>query len=439
MRKLIVLFLIGFWACFAQEKTIIELDDLSSPASGDYIPIWDASAQTTKRLSLSNLDASNLIGTTFSVSDDHTWTGANNFSQSIQIPTSISSSLANSVGYNSGLFSWIESGSIKTAADRAWVLQQIADSGVAVDTNSFAKLDANNSFTGNNTFTGTDVFSALKVASASNSGNLKIPYYLSGAPSGIDGAFYYDATNNKLKIYESGWRSFPDSAGIMSMVQTGSYLQTSGTQTGLSSTLTWSSGTLYPYLVNFGAVEGDAKSLILPLEDIGSVAKNTSTGSIFYDKAGDALYVRDTGAWEKFYDDDAVDNLLSAKLAKADLDDSLKAQTEFFSATLPYPTSSENVVLFRAPFAIEIDSVHAVLSGSASCSTKVNIQWGDTRTTADSELFYGDQWVSSTTGTNMTGDTYAFLINKGDWVWFKTSGLVGTVYDINLTITYTRY
>lgn len=139
------------------------------------------------------------------------------------------------------------------------------------------------------------------------------------------------------------------------------------------------------------------------------------------------------------YTDGVTSNIqtqLDAKLTSASLTDSIEADTRFFGASVVYPTDAENVVLFRAPYEIEIDSVHAVLSGTASCSTKVNIQWGDSRTSADSELFYGDQWVSSTTGTSMTGDTYSTVIYQGEWVWFKTSDLVGTVYDVNLTVTY---
>ena len=118
--------------------------------------------------------------------------------------------------------------------------------------------------------------------------------------------------------------------------------------------------------------------------------------------------------------------------------DSINADVRFFSVTLQYPTASENVALFLCPYDITIQNVNAAVSGTASCSSKVNIQFGATRATATSEVFNGDQWVSSTTGVALTGNVYDQFIDGGQWVWVKTSGLVGTVYDLIVTATYTK-
>lgn len=216
-----------------------------------------------------------------------------------------------------------------------------------------------------------------------------------------------------------------------------SILNATGTMGIISSSGAVSLGTIGAYALNL--LTNTSKGW--NISSSGHLLPYVSDGT--YDIGSSTYAVRNVYADSITLGGTDLQTQLDAKVTTANIGgqiaDSIEADTRFFSSSIVYPTSAENVVLFRAPYEIEIDSVHAVLSGTASCSTKVNIQWGDSRTSADSELFYGDQWVSSTTGASMTGDTYSTIIYQGEWVWFKTSDLVGTVYDINLTVTYHKH
>ena len=279
MRYLIIFIFICGTLLGQSNLTLYQLPTKTSIGSDDYLMMYDNGLSTTNKITLGNFSTSLTALLSWGIDDDYTWTGTHNFTSELQVPSTLASTLSNGVGYNSGLFSWVESGAVKTGADRAWVLQQIADSGYAVDTNNFAIKAGNNTFTGNNTFSGTDVFSALKVGSTTNSGNMKIPNYSTGAPSSITGAFYYDQTNDRMRVYDSGWKTFLDSTGTQELFQTGSFLPSSGTVTGVTPQITFATG-------NYGLIFNTNNILQLPYyassTSIGSYRLGYTAGSKLY-------------------------------------------------------------------------------------------------------------------------------------------------------------
>ena len=139
-------------------------------------------------------------------------------------------------------------------------------------------------------------------------------------------------------------------------------------------------------------------------------------------------------ASEQFVIDNAVTNVGGV------VEDSLQAQSHFFSASLDYPQNNENLGLFKTPFAMNIVSVDGVITsdGGSNDSVRVNVRWGTTRTTATEQLFYNDEWVSSLSGKSLTGDLYGTSISIASWVWVETTNLVGTVKNLLITVEYTR-
>ena len=136
-----------------------------------------------------------------------------------------------------------------------------------------------------------------------------------------------------------------------------------------------------------------------------------------------------------------INNIVTVSNVGGAIQDSIYAQLVPMGGSVNYPTSSENRGLMRAPYDIQLDSAYAVLKtdGGSNDSIKINIQWGTSRATAGSEMFYGDAWVSSTTtGTALTSDIYDNLIDQGSWIWFVTTSKVGTITDITFTVTYHR-
>ena len=279
MRYLILFFFICGTLLGQSNLTLYQLPTKTSIGSDDYLMMYDNGLSTTNKITFGNLSAALSSTLSLGASDNYTWTGTHNFTSEIQLPSSLAATLSNGIGFESGLFKWVESGALKTAADRAWVLEMISDSGVAVDTNSFALVDGNNTMTGNNTFSGTDVFSALKIGSTTNLGNLKIPNYSTGSPSSITGAFYYDQTNDRLRVYDGAWKTFLDSTGTQALFQTGSFLPSSGTITGVTPQITFATG-------NYGLIFNTNNILQLPYyasyTTIGSYRLGYTTGSKLY-------------------------------------------------------------------------------------------------------------------------------------------------------------
>ena len=263
----------------------------------------------TKTITWAYMNA--LLGSADSIrAADNTWTGTNDFTSILKAPSTIVATTVRGLGFNSGLFSWVSSDTIRTAADRAWVLDVMVDSSVAVDTTNFGMLSANNAWTGTNTFS-----TQLAIGASTNNGALKIPVYTAAnRPTAVDGSTFYNSTDNRIYVYESAWIPFLDSAAVLALVQTGSYLQTSGTQTGLSSTLTWSSGVLTPEKLSFGGHDA-GKSLIMPMDKNGLVS--VEEGSIYFDyNVTDNLSLYDGSGWIDYLNEDNIDTKIALTLAK---------------------------------------------------------------------------------------------------------------------------
>ena len=423
MKKILIIMFIAS-GLFGQK--ISELDEITSPVNS-YNMLLSHDGVANYKMTLANL-ASWMFGS------NRTMSGTLTLGSALKLAPLTSTTTAN------GIFMNTSTG--KPAYNYNGTIYNLVNSNDLIpyslgDTTNFANVETSNEFSATNTFN-----SIVDITT----GTLYIPFETSAQSDSLSGnmRFYFNQADSLV------WLNAKDASNDKFALQivtkdylenefalTGSYLLAAGTQTALSSTLTWSSGTITPNTLSFGA-SGTSKSMIAPMDDYSTIAKSAERGSWFYDDTADRLYFHNGSSWVKFEDANYVDAQDALKLTKTELQDSLKAQTYFFSTTVAYPSDSENIVLFRAPFELEIDSVHAVLSGTASCSSKVNIEWGDSRTTADAGLFYGDQWVTSTTGEAMTGDVYSSIIYQGEWVWFKTSGITGTVYDVNLTITYTK-
>lgn len=310
MKRIILFFILSCITIVGQDKTIIELDALTSPASNDYFPIWDASVQATKRLSFSNLQTNITAGLSLDLADDYTWTGSHNFTSTLQLPTTLASSLTNGLGFNSNLLNYSVNDSLFVIATRDWVSKYVADSGYAVDTNQFVLKAGNNTLTGNNTFSGANIFTSDLISGlAVNVGVFKFPHYTStNAPTPTyQATAYFNTTDNKLRIYDSAvWHTFLNRDSILALIQTGAYLQTTGTQTGLSSTLTWSSGTITPNKLSFGGNDA-GKSLILPKDKNRTVS--AEDGSILFDYNNTEnimVYDGDGATWLSFMHEDNV-------------------------------------------------------------------------------------------------------------------------------------
>ena len=307
MKKLLVLFFIITSYVFAQDYGDPSFYD-SVTTVNDLSTFQIRQDNLTKVLTWSRLNS--IISANLDLSNDYTWTGTHNFTSELQAPSTLSGSLSNGLGYNSGLFSWVESGAIKTGADRAWVLQMIADSGVAVDTNNFGLLAGDQTWSGNNYFS-----AQLAVGASTNNGELKIPVYTStNRPTAVDGSTFYHVGENRIYIYDTSiWRPFLDSTAVAALVTTGSYLPQSGTATGLSSTLTWTSGTITPKKISFGSRDA-GRSLILPLDKNGVVS--AEEGSILFDyNNDDEIKVHNGSSWITFPNETTMNAAIDANLS----------------------------------------------------------------------------------------------------------------------------
>ena len=126
---------------------------------GSVTTVLDAStfqlrqSNQTKTITWASMNA--LLGSADSLrATNNTWTGTNDFTITLAAPSVLIQSTVRGIGFNAGLFSWVSDDTVRTAADRAWVLEVMVDSSVQVDTTQFVLLAANNTLTGNNNFTG---------------------------------------------------------------------------------------------------------------------------------------------------------------------------------------------------------------------------------------------------------------------------------------------
>jgi hypothetical protein len=127
-----------------------------------------------------------------------------------------------------------------------------------------------------------------------------------------------------------------------------------GTQTGLSSSLTWSSGTITPNKLSFGGNDA-GKSLILPKDKNRVVSEET--GSILFDyNATDNLLVHDGADWVTFPNETAV-----AEIIKDDFID-WSVPVKITTDTLDYSLGSRFYIDETNPYFVE-DSITVPVHG----------------------------------------------------------------------------
>ena len=288
-------------AGFIQAQTFGDASFYDSTSTLNYNSTFQVRhSSQTKTLTWYRLQQLLGSGTTLK-SSNNTWTGTNNFTSNVYLPSTLSSSSVRGIGYSSGLFSWVNDDTVRVGADRAWVLNAMDTAGIAAGASSYATIS------GDNTFTGTNVFSnRIALGSGSNSGELLIPQYTStNTPTDITRMFWFNSTNNKLYVNNGGTiKAFLDSSGVVSLVQSGVSWTTSTNQTGLIGDKTASSGTWTPYKISFGS-EDAGRSLIIPIDknDILSA----ETGSIRLGTEGtDRLEVHNGTSWDTYSTDSDV-------------------------------------------------------------------------------------------------------------------------------------
>lgn len=175
------------------------------------------------------------------LASDNTWSGLNSFTDQLTIPSTLDESLTNGIGFSSGLFSWSTGDSLLIGADRAWVLQTISDSGIAGDLSAYMTKSGNETVSGIKTYTNVNnyingtVYFPVKNSYSALAGNQQ------GFINSTNGKVMFqtkDGSNNKydLTMASEAWVTANFSA------VTG-FVKATGTQTGVSSTVTASSGT----------------------------------------------------------------------------------------------------------------------------------------------------------------------------------------------------
>lgn len=212
-------------------------------------------------------------------------------------------------------------------------------------------------------------------------------------------------------------------------------MQTSGTQTGLSSSLTWSSGTIIPSTLSFGTDTG--KDLILPLDDTTSTQVIASEGSLYWEKNAHYLMAYDGSDWAKFVPLSYVNSANAT------------GGVPFF---ISYPQMNDYVD-FNLPYDVTIDSIMVDIGtdGGSNDSIAYNIWWDDyyVNGVASSYLFASTKYTDALdTGAPdkyyRTGlGTPAFdgndtTIGQGEKFWLQISTVTGTIKKISLTVFWTK-
>lgn len=125
-------------------------------------------------------------------------------------------------------------------------------------------------------------------------------------------------------------------------------------------------------------------------------------------------------------------------VTSTEISDSIKQNVTFFSIPLDRPAVGDIKTLFCVPHKTVFVSVKAVLDGVSGDQVKMNLRFGTLKGTATSELFYGDQWITSLTGETLTGDIYEQSINAGTWVWVEVTGVQGSPETAVITVAYKK-
>jgi hypothetical protein len=109
------------------------------------------------------------------------------------------------------------------------------------------------------------------------------------------------------------------------------------------------------------------------------------------------------------------------------------------SWVLESPTSSENFGAITFPFAVTVDSVRAVLRGSATPSVTINFAHGlDRDGTGAVNLFSSGQTITSTTKGNRLATFNDATLAACEWIWLTSSAQSGTVNELNVTVYFKK-
>lgn len=223
MRKIFILIIFLSAQIFAQNsKTTL--------SATDKIFVNDYDQNYTYLVSMENI-ANYLFGGTYG------------FGVKLTIPNSLSADVVNGIGFNGGLFAWSDGNgdSLFYGASRAWVIALLEAEGVAGDLSAYMTKAGTETVSGQKTYTNLNnyingtVYFPVKNSYSALAGNQQ------GFINSTNGKVMFqtkDGSNNKydLTMASEAWVTANFSA------VTG-FVKATGTQTGVSSTVTASSGT----------------------------------------------------------------------------------------------------------------------------------------------------------------------------------------------------
>lgn len=107
-------------------------------------------------------------------------------------------------------------------------------------------------------------------------------------------------------------------------------------------------------------------------------------------------------------------------------------RTEARAISLDAPTSSEDVTIWRTPFAITVTRLDCVVTTGSATYT---IRYATDRSAAGFQVVGGGTpCTSTTTGSSNTGLTVA--VPSGSWIWLETTAST-TPANMDVTVTYT--
>lgn len=102
------------------------------------------------------------------------------------------------------------------------------------------------------------------------------------------------------------------------------------------------------------------------------------------------------------------------------------------------PVLGDKVGSWRAPVAITITGIHAVLVGSATPSVTYKLRFGTDRSAAGTAVVTAGSTVTSVTaGDDVTSFDDA-TIPANSWVWIEVTAQSGTVTQISVNFEYTE-
>lgn len=238
MKRLLIILLFAL-SLFTYGQNYNDREKKTTLNDNDGVFVHDITANKTYGVAWSDI-ANYMFGA------NRTYNYILNITGQVQAPSVVAPGLDRGFGYQSGLFGWNNSsGTFEPAASRSWTLALLAGYDVAIDTTQFAQVDANNNFTGSNTMNSL-LLSSVSIGLTTNSGKSKMPVYtLENVPtSPAIGSFHFNSTYDRFKIYDgTNWLPFLDSAAVAAIAQTGgALLPSSGTLSGISSLLYFSTG-----------------------------------------------------------------------------------------------------------------------------------------------------------------------------------------------------